>query len=744
MPALDNIRSVQEDVVGGWRSKIQSSSLQLSGLVPFVELYALYDNAELEKFETDTTGKYLDLVRRFSTFRVSGDESNIHPDGTLMHAVQLAGIQSQIEGPDRKGGVGITSLDTSRGMKEAFSISYDMSITITNPKLFESRIEYAKFITLNSPFMIIYGWNGGGKFGFPAPPIVSPGRITSVNLSSENSGFWKAALLNLRRYDLSFNRVGQLEGTFSFMVPYTAVIMMERNGRIASDVLSILKNPDNNSVISPNEIKSRAPVEIRNFIPNDVGIKVQVSTTTGPLPADTTQLPGRISANFTLRDLTVSSKNPNIPNDPGPAEIENLKALAQNVLEPIKRQFPGIIITSGFRSRQLNAATPGSSNTSNHSKGMAADIVLSGRTDELYRWISQNIPKLNTRPNELMNENARNARWVHVAWVTNNDTNVSTVAQNTTTESSTQYYYLGYILEAIKYAISATDPQKTVTFIYKDINADLSQIYVDFLKTNRLDSTDVIKTQSIQNAFQIPVKSSFLETMLLSGNMPISELIKNVTSRGGSNLPVEIALNSINGAVEVSVIGSEINGVRVDFSQRPVGSTFDIDFGSDNSLCESVDLAAKLDPNAFETFTLPILVGGRTVDVAARIRAAKLDTDLLVWVRDRGEQFNTVEQVPISIIQEFIGNDPTRYTRVVEALFNEGNVLSNLLGFYLRKTSVKIHGTVGINAYNFIQIRGLISGLSGIYNVVAVTDQLTPSSFSTILEATLLDSSPSS
>jgi hypothetical protein len=64
---------------------------------------------------------------------------------------------------------------------------------------------------------------------------------------------------------------------------------------------------------------------------------------------------------------------------PTPEHIENLKQLAENIFEPIRNHFGSpIYISSGYRSQALNAAIPGSSINSQHSRGMAIDIDMDG------------------------------------------------------------------------------------------------------------------------------------------------------------------------------------------------------------------------------------------------------------------------------------------------------------------------------------------------------------------------------
>jgi hypothetical protein len=122
-----------------------------------------------------------------------------------------------------------------------------------------------------------------------------------------------------------------------------------------------------------------------------------------------------ISANFRLKDLTSGS----IPlQQGGLKDVElacNLKALAENVLEPIKAKYPNMIITSGLRPYSGNK-------NSQHPLGQAADIQFPGSTSEQYAAIAKDIS--GTVPfGQLILEYNTNRRmqgspvtWIHVSF----------------------------------------------------------------------------------------------------------------------------------------------------------------------------------------------------------------------------------------------------------------------------------------------------------------------------------------
>ena len=98
----------------------------------------------------------------------------------------------------------------------------------------------------------------------------------------------------------------------------------------------------------------------------------------------------KLTQNFSLSELTRSqtATRKGIVNQPDDEQLANLVALCENVLQPIRDHFgTSVRISSGLRVPELNAAIGGST-TSDHCRGMAADIeVPSVDNLELARWI---------------------------------------------------------------------------------------------------------------------------------------------------------------------------------------------------------------------------------------------------------------------------------------------------------------------------------------------------------------------
>ncbi|RMF12255.1 MAG: DUF882 domain-containing protein [Alphaproteobacteria bacterium] len=102
----------------------------------------------------------------------------------------------------------------------------------------------------------------------------------------------------------------------------------------------------------------------------------------------------RLSPHFTLRELTRSqlAARRGIENRPAVGEIENLKRLCTEILEPVRAAF-GVPFSpsSGFRSPAVNQALGGATG-SQHTRGEAVDFELPGIANQtLARWIRDNL-----------------------------------------------------------------------------------------------------------------------------------------------------------------------------------------------------------------------------------------------------------------------------------------------------------------------------------------------------------------
>ena len=126
----------------------------------------------------------------------------------------------------------------------------------------------------------------------------------------------------------------------------------------------------------------------------------------------------QLTKNFSLHELTKSetAARYDMENNPGPAEIANLTELAGEVLQPIRDHFQkGVHINSGFRHPDVNAKV-GGSRTSDHCKGVAADLEIPGVANaELAEWIKANL-EFTQLILEFYTPGIPDSGWVHVSY----------------------------------------------------------------------------------------------------------------------------------------------------------------------------------------------------------------------------------------------------------------------------------------------------------------------------------------
>jgi len=128
-----------------------------------------------------------------------------------------------------------------------------------------------------------------------------------------------------------------------------------------------------------------------------------------------------LSANFTLKELTKSdtAMRLGLDNTPDDDALENLKTLCEKVLQPVRDNFGRVTVNSGYRSPESNAAV-GGSKTSDHCKGMAADIEVDGVSNpDLAQWIMDNL-EYTQLILEFYTQGQPNSGWVHVSYDPNN------------------------------------------------------------------------------------------------------------------------------------------------------------------------------------------------------------------------------------------------------------------------------------------------------------------------------------
>lgn len=117
---------------------------------------------------------------------------------------------------------------------------------------------------------------------------------------------------------------------------------------------------------------------------------------------------------FTIEELTRSTtaRQRGIDNTPSLQVINNLHALVDNILDPLREAWGAPIhVNSGYRCRELNKAVGGVPQ-SQHILGEAADITAGSR--EQNKRLFSLLQQLNLPVDQAINEH--DYTWLHVSY----------------------------------------------------------------------------------------------------------------------------------------------------------------------------------------------------------------------------------------------------------------------------------------------------------------------------------------
>ena len=125
-----------------------------------------------------------------------------------------------------------------------------------------------------------------------------------------------------------------------------------------------------------------------------------------------------LTRNFSLLELTKSDTaiRRGIDNEPNADQIDKLKALCENILQPVRDHLGRVKVTSGFRSVELCTAI-GSSANSQHAKAEACDFECPGVDNaELADWIHRELT-YDQLILEFYKPGEPNSGWIHCSWI---------------------------------------------------------------------------------------------------------------------------------------------------------------------------------------------------------------------------------------------------------------------------------------------------------------------------------------
>jgi uncharacterized protein YcbK (DUF882 family) len=118
-----------------------------------------------------------------------------------------------------------------------------------------------------------------------------------------------------------------------------------------------------------------------------------------------------LSRDFTLAEMIRTATG--LPNDPTEdRQLARMIFLAVNVLQPIRDEWGPLMVTSGFRSPEVNARVGGTA-SSRHLLGEAADFIpAKAAVRDVFKWIARNLA---LPVGQVIHECPDGKAWVHVS-----------------------------------------------------------------------------------------------------------------------------------------------------------------------------------------------------------------------------------------------------------------------------------------------------------------------------------------
>lgn len=381
------------------------------------------------------------------------------------------------------------------------------------------------------------------------------------------------------------------------------------------------------------------------------------------------------------------------------------------------------------------------------------------------------------------------------------------------------YYYLGSVLEAIGESVGTRIGQRKriINYSYIPLKTKAGEPFKWRLASSLSDETliafndnistkDVLETEiTINTVYEVPIPKEKVDSLLSDNSleeMNIMELIqellelvvevvpalKLVATYDRSGNVITIFQHSRMDDIEKIAINAESQLLNDDPREK---TSFEINYGTPNSLVENLNVAAGIDPAFASIFRDPnqgdvfgasyyktikddaelrrefIQLVGSSKAESGRQRGVLRSSislpfsDEIQKISIQGESAEDVSEAINDILSyEPSGQNGVDYTPVINdflssyinsalssefresvvAKFIKDNksIAQNLLSSYLLNCDVTIHGTVGLGGFDHAIMTDYIPTIGGLYIMNSVEDIITPAGFSTVINMALI------
>lgn len=271
-------------VIRGWRERLYKSSDDLSSLVPFISLIAIFDGEEQQIYQeiinnSDTNNSlpqgFTESFNRAFDIEIQGENSSnvsninkilLGEERGGLKGIELTNIETQSIQNRYTGGFGVKSLKTEKTSANPLAETFTLECTLTNPNLLKEKFEFNKLLSVGTFFLIMYGWSVSVPERSRNSPLVIDLSTSGLN----NRGYWRYSFVQLHKFDFSFNQLGQMDGQLSLIAAQNTEMLFNVGGKINNISKAVLYFLNSRLLGGPKET-DRFIRNLGVFNPNDLG-----------------------------------------------------------------------------------------------------------------------------------------------------------------------------------------------------------------------------------------------------------------------------------------------------------------------------------------------------------------------------------------------------------------------------------------------------------------------------------------
>jgi len=244
-------------IISGWNEKLNMKNDELSKLVPFVELFAIYDDvlpstvkddrlkSEAISVNLKPLSGVIESVKIIPLFSMINQQTSTNAQGRLLYSRGIPGIENLI--------VSALNYDSN-------AMRVEMQISIpTLEKEIKINTALRTLLTLNSDWILMYGWAKESQ-GIPIFSEDNSSKLT-IDLTASHKGYYKVAKITLVRYDWELSKDKMAFGTLNFASNAQTTLTVFDISHYRSNIQSFLNGKFAfKNTTTTNQLKDAQPV----------------------------------------------------------------------------------------------------------------------------------------------------------------------------------------------------------------------------------------------------------------------------------------------------------------------------------------------------------------------------------------------------------------------------------------------------------------------------------------------------